>query len=281
MTLTMRIALAVAATALTPLSTALAADYDPPIYVDQAPEYVPVEVGSGWYLRGDVSYIAKDRVGSIDYRTFDPTPPGSYTDAVFATRGLGTDVAFAGGFGYHFNDWLRADATVEGFRGDFNGTTTSAVPCAGGLAGTTCRTENSAKFSSIGVMANAYADLGTYSGFTPYVGAGLGSTRVSWSDVADSSYCVGATCASTAAVGSSQHSGEDSWRFTYAVMAGVAYDISKNLKLDLGYKYRHIKGGDMYGWSAADTAAGASGIQGRDSGFDTHEVKVGLRYDLW
>ena len=35
---------------------ALAADYDPPIVVDEAPRNVPVEVGSGWYLRGDVGY---------------------------------------------------------------------------------------------------------------------------------------------------------------------------------------------------------------------------------
>ncbi len=40
-------------------AAAMAADYDPPIFVDDSPEYVPVEVGSGWYLRGDIGYIAK------------------------------------------------------------------------------------------------------------------------------------------------------------------------------------------------------------------------------
>ncbi|TIM51306.1 MAG: porin family protein, partial [Mesorhizobium sp.] len=59
MTVKSGIALALAAIALTPLSQALGADYDPPIYVDQAPDYVPVEVGSGWYLRGDVSYLVQ------------------------------------------------------------------------------------------------------------------------------------------------------------------------------------------------------------------------------
>ena len=51
----LRIALALFAVGLAPLH-ALAADYDPPIYVDEAPEYQPVEIGSGWYLRGDVGY---------------------------------------------------------------------------------------------------------------------------------------------------------------------------------------------------------------------------------
>ena len=39
MTVKMRIALALAAIVLMPLTPALAADYDPPIYVDQAPDY--------------------------------------------------------------------------------------------------------------------------------------------------------------------------------------------------------------------------------------------------
>ena len=29
-------------------------------------------------------------------------------------------------------------------------------------------------------------------------------------------------------------------------MAGVAYDVTKNFKLDVGYRYRHIEGGDMF-----------------------------------
>jgi opacity protein-like surface antigen len=282
MKLKSRTALALAAAVALPLPAALAADYDPPIYVDQAPEYQPVEIGSGWYLRGDVGYVAKDRVGGVDYRTFDATPPGSYSNAAFTQSGLDTDFSWAGGFGYHFTDWLRADATVEGFRGDFEGATASADPCpADPVASTTCRSTNSSGFSAIGIMANGYADLGTYVGFTPYVGAGLGYSLVRWDGLNDTSYCVGATCASTAALGTTAHGGDDSWRFTYALMAGVAYDINANLKLDVGYKYRHINGGDMFGWDGASAAAGASGMQGHDGGFDTHEIKVGLRYDLW
>jgi opacity protein-like surface antigen len=276
-----RIVLALGVTVLMPLAPALAADYDPPIYVDQAPEYKPVEIGSGWYLRGDVGYILKDRMGSVDYRTFDATPPGTYSNSTFDTHEPDTDFTFGAGFGYHFNDWLRADATVEGFRGNFAGTTSSGDACGGMPAGTSCRSQDSAKFSAIGIMANAYADLGTYAGFTPYVGGGLGYSLVRWNDLSNTLYCVGAACPSTAAVSTAQHGGEDSWRFTYALMAGVAYDISQNLKLDVGYRYKHIQGGDMFGWDSGTAAAGASGIQGRDNGFDTHEIKVGLRYDLW
>ena len=55
-----RLALLLAAAALGPLPAAYAADYDPPIIVEEATEYVPVEVGSGWYLRGDVGYNFSD-----------------------------------------------------------------------------------------------------------------------------------------------------------------------------------------------------------------------------
>ena len=64
-------------------------------------------------------------------------------------------------------------------------------------------------------------------------------------------------------------------------MAGLAYDVTQNMKLDLGYRYRHIDGGSMFGFDPATIAAGASGTQGEDPGFTSHEVRVGLRYELW
>jgi len=281
MKLVTRMVLGFAAAGLVPLPV-LAADYDPPVVVEEAPEYVPVEVGSGWYLRGDVGYVFERKAGTVRYRLFDATPPGSYSDAAFDSADFSTKAAFSAGFGYHFNDWLRSDVTVEGFRADFNGTTSSADPCDAGLPGTTsCRSEDSSSFSAIGAMVNGYVDLGTYAGFTPYVGAGLGYSLVRWKDLQNTTYCVGVDCPSAAPVATTSHPGQKDWRFTYALMAGVAYDISRNLKLDVGYKYRHIDGGDMFGWDNATALAGATGIQGRDGGFGTHEVKVGLRYDLW
>jgi opacity protein-like surface antigen len=58
--------LTAAALALATAWPALAADYDPPILLEDAPSYVPVEVGSSWYLRGDVSYNANSPVYDVD-----------------------------------------------------------------------------------------------------------------------------------------------------------------------------------------------------------------------
>ncbi|MEP9386106.1 outer membrane protein [Mesorhizobium sp. KR9-304] len=273
MNLSLRIALLLAATA--PLA-AQAADYDPPIFVEEAAEYVPVEVGSGWYLRGDVGYVFDSSIDGVDYTAFDGVGDVS---ASFNSASIDTDFTWGGGFGYRFTDYFRADATIDGFRADFDGSTSSGVPClADPDVGTTCRSENSSEVSAISVMANGYVDLGTYVGFTPYVGAGAGMSYVSWHDLNDRTYCVDglALCASDDAVGSTSHGGEDGWRFTYALMAGVAYDISKNFKLDVGYKYRNIDGGDMFGWDSGDTFG-----DGTYGNIETHEVRLGLRYELW
>ena len=130
-------------------------------------------------------------------------------------------------------------------------------------------------------MANGYVDLGTYVGFTPYLGAGVGYSYVSWADLNSSYYCVdGAvdSCSSGDPVGYSSNSGEDGWRFTYALMAGFAYDVTRNFKIDVGYKYRQIDGGDMFAWAAG---SGASGVQGTSGDITSHEFRVGLRYELW
>lgn len=277
MTFAQRIAILLTATAI-PLGSALAADYEPPIVIDEAPEVVPVEVGSGWYLRGDLGYSVANDSDPFTYRTYNPFT-GAYGSGDLIGE-MNENFSYGAGFGYHFNDLLRADFTVDAMRSRFNGDTFSASPCTSLLAGTSCRSEDQADMSAVSLMLNGYVDLGTVAGFTPYVGAGAGYTYVSWSELDSSFYCVGATCPASF-VGSAEHGGVADWRFTWQAMAGVAYAINKNLKLDVGYRFREISKGDMFRWDAASQAAGASGIQGRDGDLQQHEVRVGLRYDLW
>ena len=58
-------------------------------------------------------------------------------------------------------------------------------------------------------------------------------------------------------------------------IAGFSYDLTYNTKLDLGYTYSRIEGGDMFQW------LDRSGTQGYDTGFDSHVVRAGLRYQIW
>ena len=44
-----------------------------------------------------------------------------------------------------------------------------------------------------------------------------------------------------------------------------------NLKADIGYRYRRVEGGDMFGYAQ-------NGGPGYDKGFDVHEARLGARY---
>ena len=269
-----------AAVALVP-QAALAADYDPPIFVEEAPEWVPVEIGSGWYLRGDVGYaVSTSPSKSFQYRTFNGS---AYGDRVFDSSRLSEDFSFGGGVGYHVNDWFRLDATLDVGSISFAGTTSAASPCFGVPVGTACRSEDSASGYAWSGLVNAYADMGTIGGFTPYVGAGAGFTYLRWDGLASNYYCVDdiAGCGGLGLVGSGSNGKARDWRFTWALMAGVAYEVADNLKIDVGYRYRKISGGDTFDWDAWSLANGAGGAQGHDSGYDQHQIRVGLRYSLW
>lgn len=274
-----RIAVTSCIAALTGLATsARAADLDDIIYAQELPVTQPVEIGSGWYLRGDLGYSVKTRGAASSYSVFTAGSPATYTDTAFNSSSLDGDWSGTLGVGYNFTDYLRGDLTFDYSRGDFAGTTSSAAAC-DGLGVGQCASADTQDYEQYGFMANAYVDLGTFVGFTPYVGAGAGITRVTWDTYNNDQSCVGTLCGGTATDGT--RSGTESWRFAYALMTGVSYDLTNELKLDLGYKYSKVKSGNQSSFDATRVAGGAAGYQVSDNGFEKHEVRVGLRYDLW
>ena len=259
-----------------------AADLDEIIYAKELPVTKPVEIGSGWYLRGDLGYSVQTRGAATSYSVFSAGPPSTYTDTAFNSSNLDSDWSGSVGVGYNITDYLRGDLTFDFTKGTFSGTTSSTAACAG-LATGQCASADTQGFDQYGFMANGYVDLGTFVGFTPYVGAGAGVTRVAWKLYNNDVSCVsvaGNVCGATPATDRTRI-GADSWRFTYALMAGVAYDVSRNLKLDMGYKYSKISSGNQARFDTTSIATGATGYQVLDKGFAKHEVRVGLRYSLW
>jgi opacity protein-like surface antigen len=251
----MRLAATSAIAALTGIAApAYAADLDEIIYAKELPVTQTVEIGSGWYLRGDLGYSARTRGAATSNLIFTPGP--TYTATNFNASSIDNDWSGAVGVGYNFTDYLRADLTFDYSAGHFTAST-AGVP-------------DSQKIEEYGFMANAYVDLGTFVGFTPYLGAGAGVTRVEYGTLTRDP--LGAN---------TRHPGEESWRFTYALMTGVSYDISKNLKLDLGYRYSKVDDGAQFSYDTASVAAGARGVQAYDNGIEKHEIRAGLRYSLW
>jgi opacity protein-like surface antigen len=245
------------------VSAANSADmYQPqPEPLQDAPE-VTVQEASGWYLRGDVGYSFNHMRGAKYFQGSN----ANETD--FDHTSIKDSAILGGGIGYQVNNYLRTDLTFDYLtKSDFKGSTNGV--CGDGIGDpfVACSSSDKASMSAYSLMANVYVDLGTYSYFTPYVGAGIGGSYVKWNNlrntICDNPYSPGC--------GTTEHNGKGDWRFSYALMAGTSIDVTCNLKADIGYRYRHISGGDMFGY--AD-----NGGPGRDKGFDTHEARVGARY---
>ena len=231
-------------------------------YVEPAPLPEPLPAYGGWYIRGDLDYHWSDFRGA-EYTTYGVTCCGEPLPGTGSFDSGELDGAFSlgAGVGYQINDYLRTDLTVDYWFGDdFDGSTT------GFCGAVLCTSTDSSSMSAWLLLANAYVDLGTYYGFTPYLGAGIGGARVQWDDLTN-----------TVAGVTTVHDGDENWRFAWAVMAGTSYCLTDALKLDVGYRFSHINGGQMF--DLAPNGPGGAG-PGYDDGFNTHEARAGLRYDF-
>src|SRR5262245_61245548 len=102
--------LALAGAAMLLTATANAADLPqmpPPMYSP------PVEIGSSWYLRGDIG-MTNQKVGSLFNVLY-----GSVDSVTTQQKEFDSSPLFGIGLGYQFNHWLRADVTGE-YRGSAN-----------------------------------------------------------------------------------------------------------------------------------------------------------------
>ncbi len=137
----------------------------------------PVDFGTGWYIRGDGAWAA------------DSLPQISPDLTQFVTNSRQSMFNADLGFGYKLNNWFRADIVADYWlptRAQGNGAT---AECITQLNGTPpipdetvyddCTPHANSQIQRLDALANLYVDLGTWSGFTPYVGGGLGVSRIS------------------------------------------------------------------------------------------------------
>ncbi|MEM7068216.1 MAG: outer membrane protein [Pseudomonadota bacterium] len=250
-----------------------AADLLPPPEVEYVPEVTSHGIASGWYIRGDIGYASLKHEG-VSYLQ-GPLLTGS-----FEQHELESTWYLQGGIGYQVTDYFRVDATLAYYgSSDFDGDSAPAgSACNGAFPAATCDYNDDGELESMTmVMANAYVDLGTFAGFTPYVGAGIGGAHVSYGTLFNDQTCTPAdpTCDGN----DFNHGGESEWRFAWAVHAGASYDINCRWKADAGYTYTHIEGGKMFA-GAVDPVLGPLGGNGYDEGIDIHAGHIGLRYQL-
>ena len=245
--------------------SALAAD------LPMAPAFEPVpvdvvDVGSGWYLRGDVGVgvTSKPAIRS----TFDAGY--SVPDARFDTGRL-SDSAFVGaGVGYQFNHWLRGDVTGE-YRTSQSINATESYrlvppPSPGVTRGYDAYTGN---VQSSVFLVNGYIDIGTWWGLTPFVGAGVGGAY---------NRIYGLTDYGQGGINEGVGFAKDKSKFdlAYAAHAGLAYSVSPNLKLELAYRYLNM--GDAT--AAPIQCVGPSGCPHEVQKYklESQDIKLGMRW---
>jgi opacity protein-like surface antigen len=250
-------------------SMALAADMaiaPPPM--SYAPP--PADFG-GWYLRGDIGF-SNQRVDNV--RNTNAALYSNLT-SFQETTGFDTGGIYQLGAGYQFNHWFRVDVTGQ-YRGNanFHGLDVTSFPNAG-TPGFGADTYNASKSEWL-FLANAYADLGTWWCITPYVGAGIGTARVTIANFTDSGIAsltgggVGPGLVS-AATGSQ-------WNFAWALHAGLAYKVNPNMAIELGYSYVNLGNGTTGVDAAFDGSAGGHVFQFHN--ITSHDLKLGVRWNL-
>jgi opacity protein-like surface antigen len=252
-------------------TTAFAADMAiaPPPMMHYAPP--PVEDFGGWYLRGDIGFSNQNVKNVLD------TNSAAYNNvAVAQTSSFGSAGIYGGGVGYQFNNWFRADVTGE-YRGKSNFTGLDVVTGTGPFTGFVGTDQYTATKSELLFLANAYVDLGTWWCVTPFVGAGVGTARVSVGDFTDTGDFINGGLQNH----SFNYAGEASqWNFAWAIHAGLAYKVSPGLTLELAYSYVNMGNGITGPTSSFDQVTNITHAPFSYNSITSNDVKLGLRWQF-
>lgn len=282
-----------------------AADLDN-MFVNPPARMEPVEFGTGWYIRGDLSGAYQSQPSLTPDFTSDPTAH---------SLNWGGEI----GGGYQFNRWFRLDGTFTYYGKQQVKGSGSSVLCPDALdpvfsddtdttiIGVTpgnnqCTPKQSASLQKSLFLVNGYVDLGTWGGVTPYVGAGVGAAYITaqqnvnfYNDSDGSPYRATLTLPNNfplPLVYYNQTTGlpmnpqphynmgaqnwdysrtSQKWNFAFALMAGVSYNVTDHIILDLGYRYVNF-----------GSFSGLSSLSGElfNKQVTTQEIRLGLRYQI-
>jgi len=247
---------------LSAFSGAQAADLLPP----PPPEPEPVEPAAftpsfdGWYIRGDVG-VGIDQLSDAR-STFSPNSFGNQAPAVSRVSTDIGDPAIVGvGVGYQVNTWLRADVTGE-YRTSaaYRSVNTYTANCGNNF----CQDSYTANVASGVFLANAYFDIGTWYGITPFIGAGVGGAVHKFSGITD------------LGLGSGFSPGITSTSLAWAVMAGLNFNITPNLKIEISYRYLDM--GRLTSNPITCEQTAACFFERQSFKLASNDIRIGFRY---
>jgi opacity protein-like surface antigen len=207
--------------------------------------YLRGDVGYGWSGDSDASYVGNTDNTGASYESFDST---DLSGAAFGEFGLGCGQGVRG---------LRGDV-MFGIHGDkdFDG----HIPI-----NTNPDDPIYTEFRTYTSMVNVYYDLGDWGGFVPYVGAGIGAALHEMDNVY-----------STDPTSPNAQFGDTKVDLAWSVGAGVGYQVSSGVMLDVGYRYLDL--GDAHSANMDNVGAWNPMLQVHD--ITEHEIKAGIRINL-
>lgn len=228
-------------------------------------------ISSGIYLRGDVG------VGITNFGKYDQDDVRAANGAWIAKEDRTTAFFGGVGIGYRFNNWFRIDGTWE-YRG---GTTVGATDQVDLGSGILLHNTYKGNLSSMVALFNAYFDLGTWNCLTPYIGAGIGYASNTISGVTDQGVMSqnipgvgwGPGFSTLGTAGSGTKSG-----VAWALMAGLGYEVNKNLTLEVGYRYLNL--GDAQSGRIVNAYGGQVYGPLKVKDIDSHDIKIGMRWNF-
>ncbi|MEL6921138.1 MAG: outer membrane beta-barrel protein [Pseudomonadota bacterium] len=297
--------------------SALGADADEVIFVDDANFVKPAELGSSWYIRGELGY---NFAGRHDVSTSGNPSADTFVENNFMDR-----THFNAGIGYRLNPFLRVDANLGRLAGSdgrsaqllylagteppgtdpsllvqptdpnpCNGygefvNTTTGVTSIGDDFITNCIRNDVVEYDTTYAMVNAYVDLPTVAGFQPFVGGGVGVGRVSYREEINSVDCIPRSedvrfegCEAFGVA--DQPPANTPYTQPGTVSEGVDYRFGYQLAAGVGYALTDNLMLDTtyrysyFGGGDFDTGEGSSLA---DDGYSTHQINLGFRYSLF
>ncbi len=240
---------------------------------------LPIPVGGGFYLRGDVG------VGINDLRTRNSTFDETVPDARFEQSSLDDSPIIDVGVGYRFNNYFRADVTGE-YRGSALFTANQSYNVGafqydqyGNPPPNGARAYDyySAHIRSVVGLVNGYVDVGTWYGVTPFVGAGVGVANVAVKNLTDISYGSGAYNGQGNGGGGFAYD-HNQTNFAFALMAGLDFAVTPNVTLELGYKY--LNQGDVSSSPIACASSSPCPNEVQHYRLQSNDIRLGFRYSF-
>lgn len=179
------------------------------------------------------------------------TRDADYTDQTLAARGVPSvkleyDQGWVGALSLGYG-------TAMGIRGELE----ANYRWGNDVNGSDDRTATwSGKTRSLGFMGNVLYDINTGTAFTPYIGIGAGMARVK-SEL------------NVSTLPGRNYVSDEDWVFAYQGIAGVSYNVTRNLAITADYRY------------FATEKPKFDGVLGKVEGeYHNHSVMVGLRYSF-